>query len=395
MNPVIQKLLNAANKPSRTIIGLMSGTSLDGLDVAVTKITGKGLDTSVEVLNFETVPYEPEYRANLQAIFCKETVSLQRLTLLNAITAKIHAEIALNCLRKWNISVEDIDCIASHGQTIYHAPKSLHGLDNYPNATLQIGDGDHLAVITGITTISDFRQKHVAAGGEGAPLALYGDKILFTSRNENRILLNIGGISNFTYLPAGDDASQAIVCTDCGPGNTLSDLLVKEYYSRPFDKGGEIALSGEVNSLLLNTMLEHPFFKKTLPKTTGQELFNKEFLEEAIKTANIKNIEPRNLITTVAELTVSSIATSVEKATNGEPYECYVSGGGNHNRYLIESLKRKIYPNLIRNTEDLGINADAKESVLFALLANETICGSAISSGGAPGVMMGKISLPY
>ncbi|WP_407430007.1 anhydro-N-acetylmuramic acid kinase [Arcticibacter sp.] len=395
MNSAIQKLLDAANKPSRIIIGLMSGTSMDGLDVAVTKITGKGLNTSVEVLNFETVPYQPSYQAELQAIFCKETVSLQRLTLLNAITAQVHAEIVLSCLQKWNIRAEEIDCIASHGQTVYHAPKSLHGLADYPNATLQIGDGDHLAVSTGITTISDFRQKHIAAGGEGAPLALYGDRILFTSKSENRILLNIGGISNFTYLPAGEDASPSILCTDCGPGNTLSDLLTKEYYSQPFDRGGEIALSGEVNPVLLNTLIEHPFFSRVLPKTTGQELFNMKFLETALEKAGISDIKPNDLIATVAELTASSIAICIEKATEGKPYSCYVSGGGNHNKYLMESLKRKAYPNTVSNMEDLGIDADAKESVLFALLANETICGSTVNNGGAPRVMMGKISLPY
>lgn len=394
MNPVIQRLLNAANKPARIIIGLMSGTSMDGLDVAVTKIRGKGLDTSVEVLHFETIPYQPEYKADLQAIFCKETINLQHLTLLNATTAKVHAEIVLDCLQKWNIPVEEIDCIASHGQTIYHAPQRLHGLTNYPNATLQIGDGDHLALSTGITTISDFRQKHIAAGGEGAPLALYGDRILFSSKKENRILLNIGGISNFTYLPAAED-SPSIVCTDCGPGNTLSDLLVKEHYSQPFDKGGEIALSGKVHHVLLNTMLEHPFFRQALPKTTGQELFNKMFIDTALDKADGGDIEPNDLIATVAELTASSIATCIKKATEGKPYKCYVSGGGNHNKYLMESLKRSLYPNTIGNIEDLGVNADAKESVLFALLANETICGSAIDIEGAPQVMMGKISLPH
>lgn len=392
MNPAIQKLSKAASKPSRMIIGLMSGTSMDGLDVVLTKITGSGYDTSVEVLNFETVSYDQEYTKELQTIFCQETVKLQSLTLLNVVTAGVHAGIVFHCLQKWNISVEDIDCIASHGQTIYHAPKSLHGLENYPNATLQIGDGDHLAVATGITTISDFRQKHVAAGGEGAPLALYGDQILFSSRNENRILLNIGGISNFTYLPA--DESSESVCTDCGPGNTLSDLLVKEYYSKPFDKGGEIALSGDVNSVLLNAMLQHPFFKKPLPKTTGQELFNRLFIDNALEKADLKDIKPHDLIATVAELTASSIATCIKETTKGEPFKCYVSGGGNHNRYLVKSLERKIYPNAIGNIEELGINADAKEAVLFAVLANETICGSIIGNGTGPKVMMGKISLP-
>lgn len=391
MNPFIHKLLNAASKPSRIILGLMSGTSMDGLDVALTKITGYGYDTSVEVLNFQTISYDPGYKEDLQAIFCKETVNLQRLTLLNAVTAKVHADIVLDCLQKWNILAEDVDCIASHGQTIYHAPRTLHGLDNYPNATLQLGDGDHLAVSTGITTISDFRQKHIAAGGEGAPLALYGDQILFTSKIENRVLLNIGGISNFTYIPA--DESSECICTDCGPGNTLSDLLVKEYYSQPFDEGGDIALSGEVNHILLNAMLKHPFFIKALPKTTGQELFNKEFIDKALEEAGIKDIKPNDLITTVAELTASSIATCIENATKGNPFKCYISGGGNHNKYLIKSLERLIFPNTIGNTEDLGINADAKEAVLFALLANETICGSTVGGGAGPRVMMGKISL--
>lgn len=365
---------------------------MDGLDVALTKITGSGYNTSVEVLNFETISYDRQYTKELQSVFCKKTVNLQDLTILNTVTARVHAGIVLKCLEKWNISVKNIDCIASHGQTIYHAPKTLHGLTNYPNATLQIGDGDHIAVLTGITTISDFRQKHIAAGGEGAPLAMYGDQILFNSRNENRILLNIGGISNFTYLPADERAE--CICTDCGPGNTLSDLLVREHYYRPFDEGGEIALRGNVNSSLLNVMLQHPFFKKALPKTTGQELFNKQFIDNALEETGIMNIKPTDLIATVAELTAASIATSIREATKGEPFKCYISGGGNHNKYLVKSLEMKIYPNNIGNIDELGINADAKEAVLFALLANETICGSSIANVSGPRVMMGKISLP-
>lgn len=392
MNPGIYKLAVAGDKKSRIIIGLMSGTSMDGLDVALTEISGYGKTTRVKVLKFESVPYTKEYKEELQRIFCKETVNLQLLTLLNAKTALVHADIVTNCLKKWNVSHLSIDCIASHGQTIYHAPRSLHQIEGFPNATLQIGDGDHLAVKTKIPTISDFRQKHVASGGEGAPLALYGDQILFTSKTENRILLNIGGISNFTYLPSSGPAES--ICTDCGPGNTLSDLLVREYFGRPYDENGEIAMSGEVNTSLLQAMQELPFFQKELPKTTGQELFNKEFVEKAIQKAAIRDIEPKDLIATVAELTASSIATCIQKATKGEPFKCYVSGGGIHNRYLMKSIKNKILPNDISNTEDLGIDPDAKEAVLFAVLANEMICGSTLSSGAGPELTMGKISLP-
>ncbi|MGV3705770.1 MAG: anhydro-N-acetylmuramic acid kinase [Arcticibacter sp.] len=392
MNTALQKLTNSAEKTSRTIIGLMSGTSMDGLDVALTRVSSYGRNTSVELLRFETVAYQPEFREDLQSIFCKESVSLQRLTLLNAVTAKVHADIILECLKKWDIAADEIDCIASHGQTIYHAPKSLHALDQYPNATLQIGDGDHLAVSTGITTISDFRQKHIAAGGEGAPLALYGDQILFASSNENRVLLNIGGISNFTYLPA--DEHQESVCTDCGPGNTLSDLLVSEHFQMPFDRNGDIARSGEINSPLLKALQDQPFFTRDLPKTTGQELFNKEFVDKALKKAEIDTITPEDLITTVAELTASSVAACINEVTKGDPFTVYASGGGVHNGYLMESLRKKIHPNPVSDIDELGIHADAKEAVLFALLANETICGSALESGAGPRIMMGKISLP-
>src|ERR1700710_3282153 len=165
------------------------------------------------------------------------------------------------------IKPEEIDFIASHGQTIYHAPKRLHKQAEYPNATLQIGDGDHLAFKTGILTISDFRQKHIAAGGEGAPLALYGDMILGSNPGENRILLNIGGIANLTYLPADGDHNK-VVCTDIGPGNTLIDATCREYFNKPYDKDSMIALSGTVNDQLLHALLDHSFFKEKVPKTT-------------------------------------------------------------------------------------------------------------------------------
>ncbi len=201
MNSNIEKLVQVAGKQKRTIIGLMSGTSLDGLDVALCTLEGSGLQTKLSISNFETVAYDQDFREEVKSVFSKETVNLQKLCLLNEWIAGKHAKMINDCLAKWNMTAAEVDLIASHGQTIYHAPYSLHGLKKFGNGTLQIGDGDHLAVSTGIITLSDFRQKHLAAGGEGAPLAAYGDFILFSDDSTNVILLNIGGIANFTFLP--------------------------------------------------------------------------------------------------------------------------------------------------------------------------------------------------
>jgi anhydro-N-acetylmuramic acid kinase len=224
MNPSVEKFNQIASKEERLIVGLMSGTSLDGLDVALCRFRGDGLQTSVQLLAFRTVSYTEDIKARIQSVFAKKQADLQQVCLLNAWIGLLHAEMVLSSLHKWNYHPGQVDLIASHGQTIYHAPKSLHHLPDYPNATLQIGDGDHIAVRTGIITLSDFRQKHIAAGGEGAPLAVYGDYLLFSRKDEDRILLNMGGIANFTYLP-GDLNANRIFSTDVGPGNTLIDAF--------------------------------------------------------------------------------------------------------------------------------------------------------------------------
>src|SRR6187549_1155388 len=199
MNPNIEKLYKIASKPERLIIGLMSGTSFDGLDVALCKIKGSGPETHVELVQFETSSYKNDFKEELKTIFSRRDADLEKVCLLNEWVAIQHAKIINDCLQKWGYSKNDIDLIASHGQTIYHAPKFLHGKEKFPNATLQIGDGDHIAVNTGIITISDFRQKHIAAGGEGAPLAVYADYLMYAESTSDVAALNIGGISNFTF----------------------------------------------------------------------------------------------------------------------------------------------------------------------------------------------------
>ena len=247
MNKNIKALYKIAQKETRKIIGLMSGTSLDGLDIALCEISGSGENTTVTVSQFETVDYSEDIKIEIRKVFAKKNIDFQHLVVLNEWIGILHADMISNCLQKWNIPSQEVDLIASHGQTVLHAPKFLHQLEKFPNATLQIGDGDHIAVKTGIITLSDFRQKHIAAGGEGAPLAVYGDYFLFGKRGENRIMLNMGGIANFTFLPASLNPEETFV-TDTGTGNTLIDLFVKQYYpEKSYDKDAEIAQQGTVN----------------------------------------------------------------------------------------------------------------------------------------------------
>jgi anhydro-N-acetylmuramic acid kinase len=399
MNSNLEKLYAISNKPVRKIIGLMSGTSLDGLDVALCSFTGSGLQTKIKLLQFETVPFNEDFKKEVKSVFSKKNVDLEKLCLLNPWVALHHAEIINDCLKKWNINNEDVDLIASHGQTIYHAPKSLHQQQKFGNATLQIGDGDHLAVATGIITISDFRQKHIAAGGEGAPLAVYGDYLIFGKPGEDRILLNIGGIANFTFLP-GSMNSAAIFSTDTGPGNTLMDALTQQHFKQKhFDEDAAVALRGKVNFALLEVLKENDFFKQHFPKTTGPELFNLEYLEQAKQKSSTTAISIEDTMATLNKFSADTIAEAI-LLTSGKSksYQIFTSGGGMHNPLLIQHLKESL-PNFhFSTTAELNINPDAKEAVLFAVLANETICGdgSYLQKGvnGMPAVSMGKISFP-
>ncbi len=399
MNRNIEKLYNIGLKSERLIIGLMSGTSFDGLDVALCKIKRSGAETEVELLKFEIAAYQNDFKEELKTIFSRRDADLEKVCLLNEWVAIQHAAIINACLQKWGFSKNDIDLIASHGQTIYHAPKFLHGKEKFPNATLQIGDGDHIAVNTGIITISDFRQKHIAAGGEGAPLAVYGDYFLFSKKGENRIMLNIGGIANFTFLP-GDLDGTKIFCTDAGPGNTMMDAFVQKHFAgKYFDEGSAIAKKGKVNLALLKELKDHLFFAGGFPKTIGPELFNLSYLQNAMERSAITSITNEDVMATLNRFSADTTADAIKSCTEkNESYSIYVSGGGMHNPLLMENIKSQLPGMKFYTTDDLHINPDAKEAVLFALLANECVCGEKINVGKGrnkiPSVTMGKISFP-
>jgi anhydro-N-acetylmuramic acid kinase len=401
MHQNIKNLYAIANKPTRKVIGLMSGTSMDGLDIALCEISGAGSSTELMLINATTVSYNDDTRQNILSVFSKETVSLEKLCLINPWLGKLHAHMILETLKAWGIAASEIDLIASHGQTIYHAPKSLHPNDAFGSATLQVGEADHIAVDTGIITISDFRQKHIAAGGEGAPLSVYGDHILFACKTENRILLNIGGISNFTYLPAGA-ALNTILSSDTGPGNTIMDAYMRAHFMQAYDKDAAIARKGQVNQDLLNVLKANSFFSLPFPKTVGPELFNLEYLNQAQIQSNTTSLSQEDVLVTLNLFTAVTIAEAIKQVIgnamgSNNLHALYISGGGMHNPLLQEHLSNLLTGIKVESLNVLGYHPDAKEAILFALLANEAVAGEAMQIGGNATnkpITMGKISFP-
>lgn len=397
MNKGIAKLAKIGQKEERLIIGLMSGTSLDGLDVALCRITGAGTQSQLELLQFDTLDYHDAFRDGIRQVFAKRTIDQQSLSGLNAYVGSYHAELILQALAKWDLQAEDIDLIASHGQTVFHAPQSLTHDSSYPNSTLQIGDGDHIAVKTGIICVSDFRQKHIAAGGEGAPLAAYGDYLLFSSAQENRFLLNIGGISNFTFLPQLGTSAKAYA-SDLGPGNTLMNQLMHREFQQEMDRNAEVALAGQVHQELLAALMTHPFFALDFPKTTGPELFNLDYVAQCQTASQSTNLTVPDLMATLNRFSAETIKAGIQRASAGlANKKIYVSGGGLHNPMLYRQLQ-EAFPGEVESFQVLNLNPDAKEACLFAILANETLAGDpshVTQIKDSPAVCMGKISLPY
>jgi anhydro-N-acetylmuramic acid kinase len=387
-----EKLTHLRNAPSRRIVGLMSGTSLDGLDIALCAISGSGSQTRIQLEQFITTPYPADWQAKLKAVSSVPVVDMLELTLIHTELGRLHGQWILDALGQWGVDPSQVDAIASHGQTVFHAPRNLHGDPSRPHATLQIGDGDHIATVTGILTVSDFRQKYTAVGGEGAPMVPFVDDILFKADDETRILLNIGGIANFTVVPPRGTLDGR-ASTDTGPGNTLIDQLVRRYWpERRFDTDGEIALSCEYDEDLLQAMLQDPWLKTALPRTTGPEYFNIAWFEGIANRNGIALPSPEVQVATATRFSAVTIASAL-KAMQPDlgSSAMYLSGGGMHNPALIGAL-RSLLPGLpIRSFSEIGFDPDAKEAVLFAVLANELLAGDGFEWEGQK-IVFGKVS---
>jgi anhydro-N-acetylmuramic acid kinase len=344
------------------LAGIMSGTSLDGIDVAIVEI-GRGM--RVKPLAFRSFPYSQAVREALLGV-SNTTTHTSAISRLNFLLGELYAEALVATARRAKITLDRIAALGLHGQTIFHEGTPVEYLGRCVASTFQIGEAAVVAERTGIEVISNFRERDIAAGGSGAPLVPFVDYLLFRGRRISRAVVNIGGIANVTILPAGAEAEE-VVAFDTGPGNMVIDALVSHYTEgrQTFDRGGRIAHSGRVDDRLRNALLSDPYFSRKPPKTTGREQFGGEYWEKLLSTG----VSLPDLIATTTDLTARTIAEAILRTAPDPKLEVIVSGGGIHNRALMQRLKRYVAPRKIRSTAEFGIDPDAKEAIAFAILA--------------------------
>ena len=387
--PLIKSNTNAQNNTNQ-VIGIMSGTSADGIDVAAVAIEGHGTATRVQLIAFDTVPFPPGVRESLLALCHPDTARVDKICEMNFRLGHLFADAVKHLLHTHRIPASDIALIGSHGQTIHHLPNAT-----YPS-TLQIGEPAVIAHQTGIPTIADFRVADMAAGGQGAPLVAYPDYLLYRHKHETRALLNIGGIANITVLPA-NCTLETIAASDTGPGNMVIDAVISEITggTERFDAGGQRAAQSTPYLPLVEEWLTHPFFSQPPPKTTGREMFGVTFAQTCLAQCRAHRLDDNACIATVTEFTVQSIAQYVKQFVSvGEPTQSpckidrlYISGGGAHNQTLMRRLAQVIPDSTVLPVE----NSDAKEAIAFAILANEALHGQAGNVPSATGASVRKV----
>jgi len=352
------------------VVGLMSGTSMDAIDAAVVDIEQCDGTLAPKLQGFVKVPYPPKTRAALESLL--ESCDASALTSLNFAIGEAFASAAQCACTETGGSA---DLIGSHGQTICHQPRPDASSDVLPS-TLQIGEGAVIAERTGVTTVSDFRVADVAAGGEGAPLVSYVDYMLLRSPDESRAALNIGGIANVTWLGAGGAPSD-VLAFDTGPGNMAIDIAVRTLFpdGPGFDRNGQIAAHGSVDTALLSALHSDPYFSRRPPKTAGREQFGPRFVLQAWERAQPLGCTRESFIATLTELTASTIAESLPPGCR----RLIAAGGGVHNKTLMNGLKRGLsrndHPPVLTTSDEYGLPVDAKEAIAFAILGYEALYG--------------------
>ncbi|MBD3306968.1 anhydro-N-acetylmuramic acid kinase [candidate division KSB3 bacterium] len=390
------------------VIGLMSGTSVDGIDAVLVELPDRAENSGtggVNVVAFETSPYPADLRLRLLDISQPGRGKVEEICHVNAYLGELFAAAAISVAAHAGVALDEIDLIGSHGHTIQHRPTPLREREIRVTSTLQIGEPSIIAERTGVTTIADFRPRDMAAGGEGAPLAPYGHYLLFHHPEKTRIVTNIGGISNLTYLPAGGTPAQ-VIAFDTGPGNMLIDQIITRMTdgALAFDTDGQHAAQGTCREDLLAWMMQHPYLERRPPKSTGREEFGDAHVRQLCQQADHLGVSERDLLRTATDFTAASIVSSYQAFLpifqhQAEPrvegVEVLVCGGGVKNTTLMRALQQRLAPIPIVAVEAVGLSSDALEAIVFALLARETYLGRPANlpavTGATHPVLLGKI----
>ena len=388
-------------KKEMLVAGVMSGTSADGINVAVIRM-GKRFDSSFELLGHAEYSYPKPVRSAVLAAMNATQASVADLARLNVVLGELYADAILATERRFRLKSNLVGC---HGQTLYHQGEPELFLGHKIVATWQTGEASIIAAKVGVPVVSDFRPADIAAGGKGAPLVPFLDYMLFRHPRVGRIAQNIGGIANLTAIRAGAAASD-IVAFDTGPGNMVIDAVAQKLFDVPFDRDGKIAASGRIIDAVLNEILRRPFFRKKPPKTAGREEFGQEFVRDFLRVC--RGCRQQDVVTSATALTAKSIADALQRhlkvssksSRRPEFQEMILSGGGAKNTTLVKMLTAQLAPLGLRLclSDEFGLPASAKEAVAFAILANETWhrrpSNIPSATGAERGAVLGKVSFP-
>ncbi len=394
-------------KRVRVVAGIMSGTSADGVDVAVARLEGSGPDLNIEAIGHLHVDYAREFRDVVLEHALDRGVTMRSTSQLNVALAHVYADAVRKCLDHLQMTPADLDLVGSHGQTVHHVPVPADMAGHVVTSTLQLGDPTVLANLIGTPVVGDFRLPDMALGGQGAPLVPYFDYVAFSDPANYRVLLNLGGIANVTFLRPGGSSDQ-VIAFDSGPANMLVDFLCERLFAVPMDRDGLIARSATADQAIVEELMQHEYFHRPPPKTTGRELFDDRFASAICKRfesqfgpeSDWTDRDKRIVIASVTALTAQTVAAAVTtwNPIDRRPDVVISAGGGTLNPTLISMIEAALVNVPVRPIDDFGIGSDQKEALCFAVLAhefmNETPTGMPSVTGARAAGILGSLALP-